>query len=121
MHYNLGVRLLNDRFGIQVRGGCLCAGTYGHYLLDVSPEMSKSFTDKIEMCDLSEKPGWIRMSFHPVMKDSEIEYILDSVEALAKNHKSWGKDYNYNSRNNYYTHKTNPGDVESSVNNWFEI
>ena len=40
LHYNLGVRLLNDRYGIQVRGGCSCAGTYGHYLLRVSQELS---------------------------------------------------------------------------------
>ena len=40
LHYNLGVKLLNDRFGIQVRGGCSCAGTYGHYLLHVSQELS---------------------------------------------------------------------------------
>jgi selenocysteine lyase/cysteine desulfurase len=83
LHYNLGVRLLSDRFGIQARGGCSCAGTYGHYLLHVSPAMSKVITDKIEQHDLSEKPGWIRISLHPVMKDSEIEYILDALEELA--------------------------------------
>jgi selenocysteine lyase/cysteine desulfurase len=36
IHYNLIVKILSDRFGIQVRGGCACAGTYGHYLLHVS-------------------------------------------------------------------------------------
>lgn len=41
IHYNLIVKLLNDRFGIQVRGGCSCAGTYGHFLLNVSPDQSK--------------------------------------------------------------------------------
>ena len=40
LHYNLVVKLLNDRFGIQVRGGCSCAGTYGHYLLHVDPQRS---------------------------------------------------------------------------------
>jgi len=48
LHYNLAVRLLNDRFGIQVRGGCSCAGTYGHYLLNVTPEHSRSITDQID-------------------------------------------------------------------------
>ena len=44
LHYNLVVRLLNDRFGVQARGGCSCAGTYGHYLLHVDPMRSKSIT-----------------------------------------------------------------------------
>jgi selenocysteine lyase/cysteine desulfurase len=40
LHFNLGVKLLNDKFGIQTRGGCSCAGTYGHYLLHVDEEKS---------------------------------------------------------------------------------
>ncbi|MEI7726620.1 MAG: aminotransferase class V-fold PLP-dependent enzyme, partial [Bacteroidota bacterium] len=49
IHYNLFVRLLSDKFGIQVRGGCACAGTYGHYLLNVSHDKSKRITDKINL------------------------------------------------------------------------
>ncbi|MDX1429358.1 MAG: aminotransferase class V-fold PLP-dependent enzyme, partial [Rhodothermales bacterium] len=48
VHYNLVVQLLNDRFGIQVRGGCSCAGTYGHYLLHVDWHRSHRITDKID-------------------------------------------------------------------------
>ncbi len=65
LHFNLGVKLLNDRFGIQTRGGCSCAGTYGHYLLHVDKKTSKKVTDEIDHGDLSHKPGWIRMSIHP--------------------------------------------------------
>ncbi len=54
IHYNLIVKLLNDRFGIQVRGGCSCAGTYGHYLLHVDPNRSRRITEKIDEGDLSE-------------------------------------------------------------------
>ncbi len=57
IHYNLIVKLLNDRFGVQVRGGCSCAGTYGHYLLHVEHDKSKFITDKINQGDFSEKPG----------------------------------------------------------------
>ncbi|GAL81110.1 cysteine desulfurase [Algibacter lectus] len=46
-HYNLIVKLLNDRFGVQSRGGCSCAGTYGHYLLNVDEPTSKSIEKKI--------------------------------------------------------------------------
>jgi selenocysteine lyase/cysteine desulfurase len=44
VHHNLIVRLLNDRFGIQTRGGCQCAGTYGHVLLHISDKQSKEIT-----------------------------------------------------------------------------
>ncbi|MFM8362704.1 MAG: aminotransferase class V-fold PLP-dependent enzyme [Haliscomenobacter sp.] len=79
LHYNLGVRLLNDRYGIQVRGGCSCAGTYGHYLLHVSQERSARITNQISKGDLSEKPGWIRLSIHPILTDAEVSTILDAI------------------------------------------
>ncbi len=60
-HYNLVVKLLNDRFGIQTRGGCSCAGTYGYYLLNVDQTTSKSIELKILEGCLIERPGWIRM------------------------------------------------------------
>lgn len=120
MHYNLGVRLLNDMFGIQVRGGCSCAGTYGHYLLHVSKKKSHKITQMIEHHDLSEKPGWIRMSLHPVMTDEEIDYILNSVEELSVNHREWAYDYEYDPHENNFGHKTKPEFEKDSVENWFK-
>ncbi|MGE0567707.1 MAG: aminotransferase class V-fold PLP-dependent enzyme [Bacteroidia bacterium] len=96
LHYNLGVKMLNDKFGIQTRGGCSCAGTYGHYLLNVTQETSCTITNKISSGDLSEKPGWIRMSIHPTHTDEEIDYLISSVQALAANHQEWAKDYKLN-------------------------
>lgn len=96
LHYNVGVKLLNDRFGIQTRGGCSCAGTYGHYLLNVSPEISDSITSEISQGNCASKPGWIRMSIHPTMTDEELHYILDAIEALAIHFRSWQKDYAIN-------------------------
>ena len=93
LHYNVGVKLLNDRFGVQTRGGCSCAGTYGHYLLNVSPETSNSITSMINQGDCSTKPGWIRMSIHPTMTNAELHYVLDAVEALALNHREWIQEY----------------------------
>ena len=102
IHYNLIVKILNDRFGIQVRGGCSCAGTYGHYLLHVDPGKSKNITDKIDHGDYSEKPGWVRMSIHPTMTNDEIYFICDSINQTVKNISSWEKDYHYNSSKNEY-------------------
>ena len=93
LHYNLGVRLLNDKFGIQCRGGCSCAGTYGHYLLNIDQSQSKEITDLIDQGDLSEKPGWIRVSLHPTMTNAEVEHIGDSIKELADNHKQWMDEY----------------------------
>ena len=93
LHHNLGVKILNDRFGIQTRGGCSCAGTYGHYLLGVTPQRSKEITDQIDKGNNADKPGWIRMSIHPTHSNKEIVFILDAVQQLAKYHKIWSKDY----------------------------
>lgn len=120
MHYNLGVRLLNDRFGIQVRGGCSCAGTYGHYLLHVSKQLSHHITEMIEHHDLSEKPGWIRMSMHPVMRDDEINFICDSVKQLAENFKTWALDYEYDPHENNFIHKSRPVFENDQVDKWFD-
>ncbi len=122
LHYNLGVKMLNDRFGIQVRGGCSCAGTYGHYILNVQREYSNHITDLINHGDYSEKPGWIRLSIHPTTSDQDIDYILEALKQLAKNHKSWAKDYHLDLRNNDIQCNKEFEDnwVDKQVNSWFD-
>jgi selenocysteine lyase/cysteine desulfurase len=102
VHYNLIVKLLSDRYGIQVRGGCACAGTYGHFLLNVSHEKSNLITEKITSGDLSEKPGWVRLSLHPTMTDAELEIILIAIKDIAENHREWGNDYSYDNHSNEF-------------------
>jgi selenocysteine lyase/cysteine desulfurase len=119
LHYNLIVKLLNDRFGIQVRGGCSCAGTYGHYLLHVDPTRSKNITEKISIGDLSDKPGWVRFSLHPTMTDEELEYCMNAIEETVKNGHDWAKDYDYSNKTNEFTHKTLE-DSRAVVKKWFE-
>ena len=106
IHYNLMVKILNDRYGIQMRGGCSCAGTYGHYLLHVDPTRSKRITDKINHGDFSEKPGWVRFSLHPTMTDKELDYILSAIEEIITHAKSWSKEYSYSSKTNEYHHNS---------------
>jgi selenocysteine lyase/cysteine desulfurase len=123
LHYNLGVKLLNDRFGIQTRGGCSCAGTYGHYLLHVDYETSHELTDEISIGDLVRKPGWIRMSIHPTTTNEEIEFVCSSIISLAKHHKEWAKDYEYSRNSNEFIHKSQLNNTTPSINidSWFEI
>ena len=120
LHYNLGVKILNDRFGIQVRGGCSCAGTYGHYLLHLDQYSSNQISEFICQGNYYERPGWIRMSFHPVNSDEEIDYILDAVEELAKNHEKWSKEYLYNPQLNNFLHSNSSNYEEEKVKSWFE-
>ena len=124
LHYNLGVKLLNDRFGIQTRGGCSCAGTYGHFLLHVDQQMSHELTDEISIGELVRKPGWIRMSIHPTTTNDEINYVCDSIIELAKNHKAWSLDYEYSKRNNEFIHKsitTGESSSNEAVDSWFSL
>lgn len=119
IHYNLIVKLLNDRYGIQVRGGCSCAGTYGHYLLHVDPTRSSRITKRISKGDLSEKPGWVRMSLHPTMTNEELNQIISAIKEIIKHIDDWAKDYKYDVSTNEFQHISNE-DLNLVVNKWFE-
>lgn len=119
LHFNLGVKLLNDRFGIQTRGGCSCAGTYGHYLLNVDQETSHKLTDQISSGDLTSKPGWIRMSIHPTTTNAEIAYVCASIKQLAAHHQEWATAYRYDCATNEFLHKDATPVEAKMVASWF--
>jgi len=121
IHYNLFVRLLSDRFGIQVRGGCACAGTYGHYLLNVTYNQSREITQKINSGDLSTKPGWIRLSLHPTMTTDDLYFTVDAIKKIGKNYKKWAGDYAYDKYTNEFTNKKSKGREAVDYREWFEI
>ncbi|MBX7195626.1 MAG: aminotransferase class V-fold PLP-dependent enzyme [Sandaracinaceae bacterium] len=120
VHYNLAVRLLNDRFGIQCRGGCSCAGTYGHYLLSVTREHSRAITCNIDAGDLSEKPGWVRVSIHPTTTDDEARQIVHAVAQVAEHHRLWARDYTYDPHTNEFVHPTDAARRGTRVESWFD-
>ena len=122
IHYNLIVQLLNDRFGVQARGGCSCAGTYGHYLLHVDPTLSHSITERIDQGDLSDKPGWVRISFHPSTTTADIEHTLDGVRAIVEHVDEWAKEYVYSPVSNEFTrHDGDTNAPLARVKGWFEL
>ena len=121
LHFNLLVKLLNDRFGVQVRGGCACAGTYGHFLLDVSYEKSKKITSLINHGDLSKKPGWVRLSLHPTMKNEELYYIIDAIKQINAMHHIWIEDYIYDKHTNEFQHKTINNIADLRMKDWFNL
>lgn len=119
-NYNLIVKLLNDRFGIQSRGGCSCAGTYGHYLLNVDQLTSEAIKTQISNGCLIERPGWVRMSIHPTMKNSEIDFICDAIEKVAAVFEEWSKDYKHNLVKNEFEHlRVGDRSINEKVQSWF--
>jgi selenocysteine lyase/cysteine desulfurase len=120
-HFNLVVKLLSDRYGIQLRGGCACAGTYGHFLLDVSYEKSKAITDLITHGDLSQKPGWIRLSLHPTMTDEELHFIIEAIKQVSVHYQEWKSDYLYNKHTNEFIHVDEWHQKDNLVANWFKL
>lgn len=84
LHYGFITALLNDLFGIQVRGGCSCAGPYGHHLLDMDIEWSKKLEAQIQQGVMVLRPGWVRLNFNYFIDTSEFNYILKAIELTAK-------------------------------------
>ncbi len=120
-HFNLFVKILNDKFGIQTRGGCSCAGTYGHYLLNIDPTRSHEITNEINQGNLLHKPGWVRLSLHPTMTNSELNYILDSMEEIIKNRTGLTEKYVYNTHTNEFVHKSFLDETNLIIENLFNI
>jgi len=121
IHHNLIVRILNDRFGIQVRGGCSCAGTYGHYLLAVSKIQSDAIVKKINTGDLSDKPGWVRMSLHPTMTNDEVYFTTDAIKQVIDNIEDWHKDYYFDKSAGEFYHNDTPRRTPEDFSDWFEL
>ncbi|MCC5968847.1 MAG: aminotransferase class V-fold PLP-dependent enzyme [Pararhodobacter sp.] len=83
VHQQLVTRMLSDLYGIQARGGCACAGPYVHRLLDIDPAQSDRLRAAILAGDEMAKPGFTRLNLSVLMSDDKVDYILDSVAALA--------------------------------------
>ena len=121
IHYNLVVKILNDMFGIQTRGGCSCAGTYGHYLLQVDPDTSKKITSNLDEGCLIGKPGWVRASFHPTTTNEEVHYISDSLQYIVENISDIEKLYDYSPETNEFIHKDSNSNELNEVKSWFSL
>jgi selenocysteine lyase/cysteine desulfurase len=93
LHYNLAARILSDRWGIQTRGGCMCAGTYGHELLGIGAARSYEIRCALDQGDQAAKPGWLRISFSPATTEEDFAALLDAVCALADGWQVWAQSY----------------------------
>ncbi|HEX3074849.1 MAG TPA: selenocysteine lyase, partial [Ignavibacteriales bacterium] len=97
------------------------AGTYGHYLLHVTRNQSDRITSKIDRGDFSEKPGWVRASFHPITTNEEAYYFADAVKQIAANACKWEKDYAYISGKNEFKYIGANPVQNRPISDWFGI
>ena len=84
LHYGFVVALLNDLFGIQARGGCSCAGPYGHSLLGLDMATSRALEKQMLAGEMVLRPGWTRMNFNYFIDEGTFEYLLKAVELVAE-------------------------------------
>lgn len=105
LHHNFIVAVLNDLFGIQARGGCSCAGPYGHRLLAIDAARSHAFEDEIGRgCD-GIKPGWARVNFNYFITDAVCDFLIDAVDEIATSGYRLLPDYRFDPWTGLWTHR----------------
>jgi selenocysteine lyase/cysteine desulfurase len=105
LHHNFVVALLNDLFGIQSRGGCSCAGPYGHRLLGIDITTSHEFEREIMKGCEGIKPGWVRVNFNYFISDTVCAFILDAIDLVAEHGWKMLPDYVFNPATGQWHHK----------------
>lgn len=118
LHYGFVVALLNDLFGIQARGGCSCAGPYGHHLLNLEMSVSKKLEALIAQGHSLLRPGWVRINLNYFIDDASAHYILRAVELIAEH--GWrllpAYQYDYQKGVWYYAGENSEGRVSGKIN-----
>jgi selenocysteine lyase/cysteine desulfurase len=108
LHHNFVVAVLNDLFGIQSRGGCSCAGPYGHRLLGIDIERSHEFEREIARGCEGIKPGWVRVNFNYFISEAQFEYLLDAVHLVADQGRKLLLDYRFDPASGLWRHRRGP-------------
>jgi len=108
LHHNAVVAILNDVFGIQSRGGCSCAGPYGHRLLGIDMERSREFEREVlDGCE-GIKPGWVRVNFNYFISDEVFRYIVKAVAMVAEHGWKLLPDYGFDPASGLWHHRNGP-------------
>jgi selenocysteine lyase/cysteine desulfurase len=105
LHHNFVVAVLNDLFGIQSRGGCSCAGPYGHRLLGIDIERSHEFEREVAGGCEGIKPGWVRVNFNYFLADTVADYLVDAVLLVARHGWRLLPDYRFDAMTGIWTHR----------------
>ncbi len=110
LHHNYVVALLNDLFGIQARGGCSCAGPYGHRLLGIDIDTSHEFAAEIDGGCEGIKPGWVRVNFNYFISEVTFEYIVEAVRLVARDGWRLLGEYVFDVRRGIWRHRKGPAE-----------
>ncbi|HNM97721.1 MAG TPA: aminotransferase class V-fold PLP-dependent enzyme [Marmoricola sp.] len=110
LHHNFVVALLNDLFGIQTRGGCSCAGPYGHRLLGIDLDRSHAFEEQIATGCEGIKPGWVRVNFNYFVDDAVADYVIEAVRLVAQEGWRLLGDYRFDAATGLWKHRRGPVD-----------
>lgn len=105
LHHGFVVALLNDLFGVQARGGCSCAGPYGHRLLAVDDATSEAHAALVAAGYSGAKPGWVRVSASWFTGDDVLEHLLDAVTAVARHGWRLLPQYRFDARTGAWAHR----------------
>ena len=105
LHHNFVVALLNDLFGIQARGGCSCAGPYGHRLLGIDLEHSHAFQHEIAAGCEGIKPGWVRVNFAYFIDETVADYLIEAVRFVAREGDRFLPDYRFDPKSGLWQHR----------------
>jgi len=108
LHHNFVVAVLNDLFGVQSRGGCSCAGPYGHRLLGIDIERSHRFEREIARGCEGIKPGWVRVNFNYFLSEAVFGYLLDAVHLVADQGWKLLSDYRFDPASGLWRHRDGP-------------
>lgn len=109
LHHNFVVALLNDLFGIQTRGGCSCAGPYGHRLLGIDMETSREFECEVLQGHEGVKPGWVRINFNYFVSERVFDFLLAAVELVAEEGWKLLPFYRFDSDSGQWRHAADGG------------
>ncbi|MCP5038355.1 MAG: aminotransferase class V-fold PLP-dependent enzyme [Rhodobacteraceae bacterium] len=102
----LFTRMLSDLYGIQSRGGCACAGPYGHRLLGLDRDHSEAIHQALQRGEMVHKPGWVRLNFSYLMDDATAHFIVDAVDTLAREAGKWAEFYSYDATSEQFLPKS---------------
>jgi selenocysteine lyase/cysteine desulfurase len=108
LHHHFVVALLNDLFGIQARGGCSCAGPYGHHLLRISPDRAEDMAAQAAAGWLGMNPGWTRLSFSYYLSEETFEYLVAAVDLVATFGGRLQPLYRFDPRTGLWSHRDQP-------------
>jgi len=115
LHHNYVVALLNDLFGIQSRGGCSCAGHYGHRLLGIDLATSHEFEREINLGCEGIKPGWVRVNFNYFISEPVFEFILEAIDLVAAEGWRLLPEYRFDPTSGIWSHAGGPPEPPLSL------